>query len=111
MARALSAGLAAAILFVATAAEARRVCARNDGGDPVGVRAAHAMYWIDGGGLRCFNTDADTAILQNDAVSECLERDVIVELREHACLVADGEEGVCVPKIETLPFAHDCESG
>lgn len=109
MTRTLSAALAATLLLAAASAEARRVCARNDGQDRVGVRAAHAMYWLDRGKLRCFSTDADTATLQNDGVTECLERDVTVELREHACLIATGEEGVCVPKIETLPLPDDCE--
>ncbi len=103
---------AAAMAFIVVgSAEARRVCAKNSGNDPVGVRAGHAMYWLDRNKIFCFDTNATNATIQNDQVRECLERDVTVDLREHACLIADGVEGVCVPVVKTLPLFDDCQPG
>ena len=50
----------------------------------------------------------DLATLQNWDVQQCDERDIAVDLREHACLIAVGSDGVCVPELETRQLADAC---
>ena len=95
-------------LVTALPASAKLICVRNTGADSLGVRSGHSMFWLDGGRLRCFRTDEDLATLQNWDVQPCEERDIAVDLREHACLIAVGSDGVCVPELETRPLADAC---
>ncbi len=89
-------------------ASAKLICVRNDGVDPLGVRTGNMMLWLEGGRSRCFRTDDDQATLQNWDVRQCDERDIEVSLREHACLISAGADGVCVPELETRPLADAC---
>lgn len=95
-------------LVTALPASAKLICVRNAGADSLGIRAGHSMFWLDGGHLRCFRTDEDLATLQNWDVQQCEERDIAVDLREHACLIAVGSDGVCVPELETRQLADAC---
>ncbi len=96
------------VVAAALPASAKLICVRNDGADPLGVRSGNTMFWLDGGDLRCFRTDADMATLQNWDVQQCEERDIGTSLREHACLISAGADGVCVPPLETRPLADAC---
>lgn len=97
-----------AAVATAVPASAKLVCVRNTGDDRLGVRSGTAMFWLDANVIRCFRTDAETAILQNWDVQACEERDLLVDLREHACLIAAGTDSVCVPELETRPLADAC---
>ncbi len=99
-----------AALIAASPASAKLICVRNDGADSLGVRSGHSMFWLDGGALRCFRTDEGEATLQNWDVSQCDERDLTVDLSDHACMIAVGTDGVCVPEAETRPLADACRN-
>ena len=111
MSRFVAACVALSVAIVtALPASAKLICVRNDGADTLGVRSGNAMFWLDGQSLRCFRTDEELATLQNWDVQQCEERDISVDLREHACLIAIGADSVCVPALETRPLADACRN-